>query len=178
MEEDKNKTVKNFSPSSGILSAADKGTLIHKILQWILKSPVDQREIIIKNYLKNFGLPDKDVFDIQTIVLKTLNSKDLAPFIQGNYICEMPVAAVLENGNMKGIIDLVHFDFDKKVISILDYKTGSFDESYLETPSEAYKKQLEIYKHTLQKVYGDFTINTYLVWTDGNHIIKFSWKGI
>lgn len=174
MEEDKNKTVKNFSPSSGILSAADKGTLIHKILQWILKSPVGQREIIIKNYLENFGLPDKDVFDIQTIVLKTLNSKDLQPFIQGNYICEMPVAAVLENGNMKGIIDLVHFDFDKKVISILDYKTGTFHKDYLETPSEAYKKQLEIYKDTLQKVYGDFTINTYLVWTDGNHIIKFS----
>jgi len=153
--------------SSGpqVFSAADKGNLIHKILQWILKSPPSDRPDIIQNYLKKFGLPLQEIDPIKNSILKTLDCKDLQPYLKESYICEMPVSATFPEGTVKGIIDLVHFDFNKNIISILDYKTGAFDKSYKHTPPENYVQQLEIYKKVLQKIYPDFQIKNYLVWT-------------
>lgn len=155
-----------------VFSAADRGNLIHKILQWILKSPPEDRSVIIQNYLKKQGVPLQEIDPIKNSILKTLDCKDLQPFLQGNYICEMPITGTLPEGIVKGIIDLVHFDFDKKIISVLDYKTGSFEERYRITPPEHYVQQLLIYKKVLQKIYPDVQIKTYLVWTEGPYVIK------
>ncbi|MCQ2505897.1 MAG: UvrD-helicase domain-containing protein [Lachnospiraceae bacterium] len=164
-------------PKSFGLTAAEKGTLYHKIYELlnfsdIFKSSFDFLEI--KRQIKAMAdsrlidskelkaLDDKKINGLfETELGKRMAKADAAhllykehPFVLG--IPKKELFSEIETEDeillVQGIID-AYFIEDEKVI-LLDYKTDKVNDGSEETLVKKYKKQLELYSRALRLYYG------------------------
>jgi len=90
------------------------------------------------------------------------NVKEFIDSLEGEKLIEKSCSLPLKVGGRKvmlrGKVDLIHLEGNR--VEIIDYKTEKSEES-----QEAYKKQLNLYYHALDKVFEDKEVSTSIFYT-------------
>lgn len=153
----------NFLKGEKQLTGAEKGSLVHLILQK-LDEKVEYNEEKIKEFLEELKsrniINDKEInaIDITKIYLFTKsiiwksmkNAKEIQremPFFINIPVKEIYNEDINENILIQGIIDLYYIT-DKNDLVLVDYKTDIVKKK--EELIEKYKQQLDIYKKALE----------------------------
>ncbi len=143
------------------VSSLERGILIHKALEWLVKDQSPDRLQLIEKFLST-QLAAKEIPETLALLQRTVGL--LQPyFSQGVVLTEVPLNAIdVETRSVtKGAVDFLWIHEETKTVHIIDYKTGSFDEN---TPT-AYRDQLLLYKEVLGKIYPDYRVQTFILWT-------------
>lgn len=148
----------DFTPDESLLQkkqelAMQRGTLIHKLLQFLPALPPEQRE----KYIQQNCPPD---IDLPKNLLDIFNHPELKNLFDSNSLAEVPVIGTIDGQMISGQIDrLVILPSEVKII---DFKTNRFVPK--EVP-DIYKKQLNAYKDLLKTIFPDKIIRGYILWT-------------
>jgi len=143
------------------VSSLEHGILIHKALEWLIKDQSADRLQLIERFLSN-QLEAEETSKTLSLLQRMLVL--LQPYFdQGVVLTEVPLQAVdpAQRTVTKGSMDFLWIHEGKKTIHIIDYKTGYFEE----TPPPAYQGQLRLYKEVLTKIYPDYAVQTFILWT-------------
>ena len=140
-----------------------KGKLVHKLLEILPQAKEEDRVKIADFYLKKSQFKD----EIKKIVFDILNNKEFQYLFEKNSKAEVAVFGKVGNDIISGQIDRLTITDDK--IFIIDYKNTN--NLPIKVP-EKYKKQLELYKILLEKIYYGKVIECYILWTAFGKIEK------
>jgi len=146
----------------GSSGARERGIFIHKILEWLVKAPAAERSSLLKNYLIKKENPE----GVHEAVLSVFNHPHFNKFFGDETLTEVPLMGDVEGQKIRGIIDALTIKMDSQEVFILDYKTGSFHESYRDNPPESHIHQMALYKKVLKKIYPDYKVKSLLIWTE------------
>jgi len=144
---------------------AERGILIHKALEWLVKDPGEKRLQLIERFLAQH-LESAEVAVTVDILEKTIAL--LRPYFgEGTLLTEVPLHSFNKENKtlIKGTMDLLWVEDEKKHVHIIDYKTGHFDSNYAITPPPSYREQMRLYEDVVAKIYPDYTIQTFILWT-------------
>ncbi len=150
-----------------------RGTLTHKLLEFLPGMPVKKRESAAKNFLDRFAadLPASLRAEIAEETLTLLSHPDFAAVFGSGSVAEVPVAGVLEDGRIvSGQIDRLLVT-DREIM-IIDFKTNRPPPVRPEDVPVIYIKQMNSYAAILAKIYPGRTISCALLWTDGPLLMK------
>ncbi len=135
--------------------AVEYGTLIHKILEILLKSRIDdiqKRGDFIKEYLTGKISDRKAIQD----VISRINTVFKSDYLNNlNSRSEVPIIAKINGKIVSGKIDLLIVDENE--VMVIDFKTGKKDEA-------KYQGQMEMYKQALGKIYPTKKIKSEIFW--------------
>ena len=137
-------------------NALSRGTIIHKLLEYISKFNGDDIEKFIDFYLSKTKIEDKDF--IKNNILKLYNNSEYNFIFKNKNLSETEI--ITSENNISKILRVDKIVFNNDEIWIIDYKTDKQTES---VPS-AYKKQLDKYKTAIAKIYPDKKIHTAILW--------------
>ena len=137
-------------------TSLSRGTVIHKILEYISKFDVDNIEKFIDTYLSKENIDDKDF--IKEKILELYNNPKYNFIFNRDNLSETEI--IMSENNISKILRVDKIVFDKDDIWIIDYKT---DKS-TETVPSSYKKQLENYKSAISKIYKNKRIHIAILW--------------
>ncbi len=148
------------------ISQKDRGTLLHKALEWLVKDPGKDRMTMTRHFLSEHLTAMETA---ESIIVLQESMKRLSPYFQkGAILTEVPLQSVDTQNHqvIKGTMDFLWIH--ENTIHIVDYKTGSFSE----IPPAGYVEQMRIYKDILKKIYPTHTVQTFLLWIDAQKIIE------
>ena len=133
--------------------AMRRGTLIHKLLQFLPNLPSEKRQQYIdKNCPVDIEVPNN--------LLEIFERSELYNLFGPTSAAEVPVVGTINGQPISGQIDrLVVLPNEVKII---DFKTNTF---VPKTVPEAYKKQLNAYKDLLKSIFPDKMVHAYILWT-------------
>jgi ATP-dependent helicase/nuclease subunit A len=167
--------------STSDLPSYQRGTMMHRLLQILPDIDIEQRETLGRYWLdKNLsGSEWKDRNDLRSgiienmlqPVLRIVNHPTFAPLFGPQAIAEVPVTGLTDDNQIiSGQIDrlVVH----KNEVWIVDYKTNQKPPRTARQIPYIYVKQMRAYRHLLSKIYPSMTIKTYLIYTEGPHIME------
>jgi ATP-dependent helicase/nuclease subunit A len=150
-----------------------RGTLTHKLLQFLPSLPDAKRKNAAQEFLNRFApdLPENIRADIAAETLKILSHPDFAAIFGPGSLAEIPVTGLLDDGRVvSGQIDrLLITDTE---ISIVDYKTNRPPPTRAEDVPVLYRNQMNAYAAILARIYPGRTISCALLWTDGPRLMK------
>jgi ATP-dependent helicase/nuclease subunit A len=149
-----------------------RGTIIHKLLEILPETKLENREGIIEYYTKNFTneFSTKEIESIKTKISEILKQESFKEFFSQNSKSEVPIIGKINGQVVSGQIDRLIIS-DNEII-IIDYKTSDFvPKSHTETP-ENYIKQIKLYKELIKKIYSDRIVKAFLLWTSDCSIIE------
>lgn len=95
------------------------------------------------------------------IIARINATPELKPFFAPGSRPEVPVAGTIFNRFVSRRIDRMMVDDDNKTVLILDYKTD-IDATAMR---EKYVSQIREYVNLMQRIYPDYTVNGYILWT-------------
>ena len=162
------------------LSAVDnsvfykRGTIIHKLLQFIPDIPQKQRVENIAKFIKSKA-PEFSKQDQQKIldeVTSLIENKEFGIVFSANSQAEVPIMGEVGGKIISGQIDRLIIT-DKKII-VVDYKTNRQVPKTINDVPPAYISQLAAYKSLLKKIYPQKDIETFLLWTNIACMMKIS----
>ncbi len=160
------------------LRAVDRGILLHKALEWLIKDPGVEREGLTRQFLEQYV--QKEEADRLFLVLqKTLDLLALhSYFAEGIILTEVPFQRLDTETNsvVKGTMDFLWVNDTLKEVHVIDYKTGVFDYSYKKMPPEAYKNQIILYQQALQVIYPSYKIRPFLLWTEATQLVEYDFE--
>ncbi|HSQ98164.1 MAG TPA: double-strand break repair helicase AddA [Rickettsiales bacterium] len=136
-----------------------KGKLVHKLLEILPEAK--EKEKIADIYLKNSQYKN----EIKDTVFNILDK--FKHLFEKNSKAEVAVFGKIGNDIISGQIDRLTITEDK--VFIIDYKNTNYLPKQV---PEKYKKQLELYKILLEKIYPDKIIECYILWTSFGKIEK------
>lgn len=142
-----------------------RGTLIHKLLQYLPLSDGNVQHSIQRFLQKNaVDFSDEEQRKICQEVLRLCNMPEFA-VIFGEYSqAEVPIVGEIEGKIISAQIDRLVILPDK--IIIVDFKTNRPPAADREHTPEVYVKQLQTYGKLLQKIYPQRAVYTYILWTN------------
>lgn len=149
-----------------------RGTLIHKILQFIGEIALQNRKDKIQEFLhKNAtDLSEKQRQSIVNEVLKLLSDEKFARLFGKNSKAEVAIMGEVNGKIISAQIDRLVVDENKVII--VDYKTNRPAADNLENVPEAYLKQLKSYADLIKEIYPDKEIEAYILWTNIAKLMK------
>lgn len=150
-------------------AALAKGLAVHTLLQHLPDLPPAGRRDAALNYLANPAFALKNQAAIAGSVLAILENPDLAPLFGAGSRAEVPLAGVVQNVEIGGLIDRLAVT-DGKII-IADYKTNRTPPTRPEDIPPAYLGQLAAYAAILRDIYPDLPIECLLIWTETTAIM-------
>ncbi|MBO7556600.1 MAG: double-strand break repair helicase AddA, partial [Alphaproteobacteria bacterium] len=162
------------------LSAVDnsvfykRGTIIHKLLQFIPDIPQEQRTESIVKFIKS-KVPEFSEQEQQKIhqeITALIENKEFGIVFSTNSQAEVPIMGEVDGKIISGQIDRLIIS-DEKVI-IVDYKTNRQVPQTVNDVPPAYISQLAAYKSLLKKIYPQKDIETFLLWTNSAYMMKIS----
>lgn len=167
-EEDENKIL-----SEEFVSSADRGTLYHKLFQFVDLLNLNTAEEQIHSILvEKFSENERKQIDIQKIkkVLQMSVFKEIEPndkiLAEREFYAEMPAKLVNSNAAegdtfiLQGVIDLIIAKKDGLVV--LDYKTGKITDQKIQD----YKFQLDAYANVAERAFKKKVLKKYLLFVD------------
>ncbi len=147
-----------------------RGTVIHKLLQYISTLEESKREDAAGKFLQKH-LPDFSDNERQKIVTEVMRLclayKDI--FV-ANSMAEVPIIGEVDGKIISAKVDRLIIKEDRVIV--VDYKTNRPAAQTFSDIPEIYLKQLSAYKVLLQKLYPDKEIETYLLWTNTCNMMK------
>lgn len=147
-----------------------RGTVIHKLLQYIGTTDESLRETAAWEFLQKH-LPDFPRNELQNIVTEVLNlCSTYKDIFTENSRAEVPIIGEVDGKIVSAKIDRLIINKDK--VTIVDFKTNRPAAKSLNDVPEIYINQLNTYKKLLQKIYPDKDVETYLLWTNTCNMMK------
>ncbi len=147
-----------------------RGSIIHKLLQFICDIHVDNRELASIKFLEKY-LPDFSKTEIAKIVDEVLLlCNEYKEIFSENSMAEVPIVGEVDGKIISAKIDRLVIT-DNSVI-IVDYKTNRPSAKTINDVPKVYLKQMSLYKSLLQKLYPDKKVETYLLWTNTCNLMK------
>ena len=147
-----------------------RGTVIHKLLQYIATVEEKERQARAELFLRT-EMPDSPKYEITRIINEVLNLCQTYPEIFGlNSKAEVPIIGEVGGKIISAKIDRLVIDKDKVII--VDYKTNRPAATTLAEVPKIYVKQLNAYKALLQKIYPDKIVEIYILWTNTCNMMK------
>lgn len=150
-----------------------RGTLIHKLLQFLPQSR-ENRENILDEYLnKNAeGFDKGQILQIKHEVTALLGNPEFSEIFGENSKAEVPII-----GEVGG--EIISAQLDRLIIlpqkiMIVDFKTNRPAAKDLASTSPSYIKQLGKYAELLCKIYPEKKIETYILWTNETRLMRVS----
>ena len=140
-----------------------KGNAIHKLLEVLPTTTVEERNEIADIYLSNlfYTLTDEEKDNIKNDVLNIL--KKYHEYFNNTSKSEVPIVGEINGKIISGQIDRLIIKDDE--IIIIDYKSTIKNyEDQNDLPKE-YIKQLELYKELISKIYENKKIRCYILLT-------------
>ncbi len=147
-------------------AAMERGRIIHALLQHLPDILAPHRQAAAAKYLAQSGLslPPADQQKILSSILKILEAPSLAPLFGPGSRAEVPLAGVLGDVEIGGLVDRLAITQEK--ILIADYKTDRTPPATPETISPAYLGQLAAYRAILQQIFANRPVDCILIWTE------------
>ncbi len=129
-----------------LISGAEIGTIFHQLMEKLNSPTLEEAQNVLNLILENY--PESIKNEIEEIVLQKFSvlSNDktfLEIFSNQNCYREFEILIKLHNHILLGIIDRINLE--ENGITIIDYKTDSFNENELNRKIEEYKTQMEFY---------------------------------
>lgn len=149
-----------------------RGTIIHKLLQFIPDIDKNKQSEAITKYLKNIApdFSEEERHNISNDVISLINNPDFGIVFGPNSQAEVPIMGEINEKIISGQIDRLIIT-DEKVI-VVDYKTNRYTPQTIAEVPQIYLLQLSAYKALLQKIYPQKEIETYILWTNNAFMMK------
>ena len=147
-----------------------RGTVIHKLLQYISSVGVQNREQVAYQFLEQH-LPEFSDIERCKIVCEVLKLCATYPEIFSEQsMPEVPIIGEVGGKIISAKVDRLVINQDKVII--VDYKTNRPAAKNLDEVPDLYIKQLQSYKMLLEKIYPTKDIETYILWTNTCNMMK------
>ncbi|MEP5513855.1 MAG: PD-(D/E)XK nuclease family protein, partial [Bauldia litoralis] len=148
--------------------AAERGRLIHRLLQSLPEAIPADRHVIGARFLDAVADPwsPEERARLLGEVLAILERSDFAPVFAPGSRAEVEIAGTFGGARLSGRIDRLAVS-DEKVL-IVDYKTGA-------PPAEAphdYVMQLALYAVVLKRLYPTKTLAAAILWTEAPSLME------
>jgi len=149
----------------GAISAAKRGTLVHKLLEHLPQLPKSNRTDVGAQFLRQSlpGAPDGLITDLLEQAENTLALEALAPLFGPGSRAEVPLVAKLGNFVVSGTIDRLSV-LDGQVLYI-DYKTSAAPPQTIADITPSYMRQMALYHFSLKQMFAGQDVKGALVWT-------------
>lgn len=148
-----------------------RGTIIHKLLQFLPKNKGDKVEVM-REFLR-INAADMSIKQHQQIieeVSKLLNDEKYSVIFGDKAYSEVPIMGEVDGKIISAQLDKMVVTDDK--IIIVDFKTNRpAAPSLAETPI-AYKKQLAAYAELVRRIYHRQEVETYILWTNVPRLMR------
>ncbi len=150
-----------------------RGSLIHKILQFLPADSSDKAQIIDEYMKRNVvDFSDDEKKQIKEEILNLLTDKEYEPIFGADSRAEVPVFGEVDGKIISGQIDRLVIQKDKVII--VDFKTNRPASKTLAETPEVYKKQLKTYEALIRKIYSQQKVESYILWTNDARLMRVS----
>jgi ATP-dependent helicase/nuclease subunit A len=153
-----------------------RGRLIHRLLQTLPDLPAERRRAAGRRYLEG-AAPDWDAAAAEALLEETLAVIDAPAFAHlfgPDSRAEVPVVGLLDGPDglqtASGQIDRLAVTAEAAVI--VDFKTNRPPPRTEAEVPQVYRVQLSAYRRLVAQVYPGRRIETWLLWTDGPHLMQ------
>ena len=148
-----------------------RGNLVHTLLQYLPDLPPEARLPAALAHLARpgIGLPAPEVDDLAAQAMGVLQHPDLAPLFGPEGRAEQPLAGLVGNTVVTGIVDRLAVLPD--AVWLADYKTHRDTPPDLDATPVRYLRQLAAYRAVLRGVFPGRPVRCALVWTQGATVV-------
>jgi ATP-dependent helicase/nuclease subunit A len=151
------------SPLSVVPGRADRGLLIHTLLQHVPDLPEAARYQAARDYAARTLPFESD--DIAGLVLAVLRDPGMAALFGPGSRAEQTITGVVEGQVVTGRVDRMVIGADE--ILIADYKTSRTPPQAAAQVPVLYLRQLAAYRAVLRLLYPCRPVRCFLIWTEG-----------
>lgn len=150
--------------------AMDLGTAIHTALAHIWQQKKGVEDAI---YCACMSLDRADLIFPAQNILKPYVQSDLFDTLRSmkTWGVEMPFFQRLEQGTLRGVIDLLLED-DKGLLWVIDYKTDQISEENLIQSAQKYAAQLSAYKQAVEALYPSKIVKSAVIFVRNMKMIE------
>lgn len=147
-----------------------RGTVIHKLLQYICTLDNNKRESAALEFIKK-QLPEISVSAQVSIVKEVLALCQSYPdLFSTQSMAEVPIIGEVNGKIISAKVDRLIVSSDN--VLVVDYKTNRPAAKTQSDIPQLYLNQMNTYKKLLQKIYPDKEIETYILWTNTCNMMK------
>jgi ATP-dependent helicase/nuclease subunit A len=161
-------------PSDAMRAAAQRGVLIHQLLERLVPVAPDSRAAAAQRWLdRSGGVADSSIRDeIVDQVGGILSDARFAALFGPGSLGEAPLAATLPDGRViAGTVDRLLVEESR--IFVIDFKTGRVPGSESEVP-DAHKAQMAAYTEALKVIFPGRQVRAALLYTAGPKLIELA----
>lgn len=150
-----------------------RGTLIHKLLQFLSQNNEGTAAIIDEYLAKNaadFSAPQKEQIKLE--VLNLFKQAELAEIFGENSRAEVPIVGEVDGKIISAQLDRLVVLPHK--VMVVDFKTNRPAAKNLAETPPVYVNQLNAYAKLVQKIYSGKQVETYILWTNETRLMRVS----
>jgi ATP-dependent helicase/nuclease subunit A len=153
-------------PGPGMLAAARRGTLLHKLIERLPeRPPVDRRDAALSWLARNATDLDAAMHhDLADSAVRVLEQPGWEEVFGPDSLAEVPIAALVGGRMVTGAIDRLVIRSD--MIRIVDFKTARRPPERIEQIPAAYLHQLAAYVQALGVIHPGTRIEAALLYTE------------
>ena len=159
-------------PSDAMRAAAERGTLIHQLLERLADVEPDERPTAALRWLeRSAGLADPAARkEIADTVCDVLSDTRFSTLFGAGSLAEAPLAATLPDGTVvAGTVDRLLVEENR--ISVIDFKTGKVPQSQDAIPA-SHKAQMNAYTGALRVIFPGREVRAALLYTSGPQLFE------
>ena len=159
-------------PSEAQRTAAERGTLIHQLLERLAPVPSRERHATALRWLeRSAGVADGDARrEIADTVCNVLADPDFSDLLAEGSLAEAPLAATLVDGRVvAGTVDRILVEPTR--VSVIDFKTGRVPDSVSAIPA-SHKAQMSAYSEALRVIFPGREVRAALLYTSGPRLFE------
>ncbi|AQS87474.1 DNA helicase II [Neoasaia chiangmaiensis NBRC 101099] len=150
--------------------ALRRGTLVHRLLQFLPDQPPAARAAIALDWLNRpgRGQPPDEAVRLTDQIMEVLAHPVLAPLFLPGSLAEQAVTGIAGGAVIVGQVDRLRVSDD--AVYICDYKTSQRPPVEGQALPAAYLRQMAAYAALLRQIYPGRVIRASLVWTEGPRV--------
>ncbi len=162
--------VSPVSPGSG--GCYRRGTIIHKLLQFLPDTGSIDKVAVIREFLARNApeFSERDCRQIETEVLRLLNDPQFAAVFGPASKAEVPLMGHVDDRIISGKIDRLAVEPDR--VLIVDFKTNRPAAASLAEVPAAYLKQMRAYRRLIEQIYPGRKVQTLILWTNTARLME------
>lgn len=155
------------------ISSARRGTLIHKLLEFLPDIAPAARGETAEILLKKENIAEAERKEWITETMRILEDERFAELFSDNSLAEVPVTARLENGQvLSGQIDRLVITENR--VLILDMKTSVNVPDSADKIPEAFQLQMQAYVNAIAPIYPNKQIEAAILWTANSTLMPLA----
>lgn len=159
-------------PSDAMRAAAERGTLIHQLLERLAEVDPSKRHAAALRWLeRSAGLSDPSArVEIADTVCEVLSEPGFSALFGVGSLAEAPLATTLPDGTVvAGTVDRLLVENSR--VSVIDFKTGQVPKSDGAIPA-SHKAQMSAYTGALRVIFPGREVRAALLYTSGPKLIE------